>query len=89
MKKSELQQIIKEEISKALNENRGLPKVGDKVLDSMNDEYEVIKITPNKIILKPLTFKGDNSIYPQDFTSSLLGRESTMEDFWSWFNKTK
>ena len=34
MKKSELQQIIKEEIDKALNENRGLPKVGDKVLDA-------------------------------------------------------
>ena len=82
MKKSELQQIIKEEISKALNENRGLPKVGDKVSDSMNDEYEVINITSDKITLKPLTFKGSNSIYPQDFSL-----KSTIKDFWSWFDK--
>ena len=83
MKLSEFKQIIKEEIDKALNENRGLPKVGDKVSDSMNDEYEVINITPDKITLKPLTFKGNNSIYPQDFSS-----KSTMEDFWSFFDKT-
>jgi len=83
MKKSELQQIIKEEISKALNENRGLPKVGDKVLDSMNDKYEVINITPDKITLKPLTFKGSNSIYPQDFPSNEI------EEFFSFFEKIK
>jgi hypothetical protein len=82
MKKSELHQIIKEEINKVLNENRGLPKVGDKISDSMNDEYEVINITSDKITLKPLTFKGSNSIYPQDFSS-----KSTIKDFWSWFDK--
>lgn len=88
MKKSELRQLIKEEIDKVLNENRGLPKVGDKVSDSMNDEYEVINITPDKITLKPLTFKGDNSIYPQDFSSTSFGNPM-MEEFWSFFDKTK
>jgi hypothetical protein len=75
-------------VKKELNENKGLPKVGDKVSDSMNDEYEVIKITPNKIILKPLTFKGDNSIYPQDFASTSFGNP-LMEEFWSFFDKIK
>jgi hypothetical protein len=86
MKKLELQQIIKEEIQKVLKENKGLPKVGDKVSDSMNDEYEVIKVEPKKITLKPLTFKGANSIYPQDFSSSSFGNPM-IEEFWSYFDK--
>ena len=82
MKKSQLKQIIKEEIKKILKENKGLPRIGTKVLDHMGDEYQIIKVEDEKIILKPLTFNGKNSIYPQD-----LDKDATMEKFWSYFDK--
>ena len=82
MKKSELKQLIKEEITKVLSENERLPRTGTKVLDHMGDEYQIIKVEPKTITLKPLTFKGANSIFPQD-----LDKDATVEEFWSYFKR--
>lgn len=82
MKLSQLKQIIKEEITKALSENERLPRTGTKVLDHMGDEYQIIKVEPKTITLKPLTFKGANSIFPQD-----LDKDATVEEFWSYFKR--
>ena len=63
-----------------LNEVKGI-KIGMEVLDGMNDKYKIISSEPNQIILKPLTFKGENSIFPQDF------EDADIQDFWMHFKK--
>lgn len=80
MKKSQLTQLIREEIRRVLSENERLPRIGTKVLDHMGDEYQIIKVEPKTITLKPLTFKGPDSIFPQD-----LDKDATVEEFWSYF----
>jgi hypothetical protein len=83
MKKSELRQIIKEEIVKALGEEI---KVGDKISDKYLDknEYVVLKVNQNQIQLKDLR-SNKNLNFPEDF-------EGNLEDisyFWKRFTKIK
>lgn len=59
-----------------------LPGINTKVLDHMRDEYQIIKVEPETITLKPLTFKGENLIFPQDFN-----KNATVEEFWSYFER--
>jgi len=80
MKASEFRKLIREEVRKVLNENERLPRTGTKVLDHMGDEYQITKVEPKTITLKPLTFKGPDSIFPQD-----LDKDATVEEFWSYF----
>ena len=75
--------ITESEYKEKVTENERLPRTGTKVLDHMGDEYQIIKVEPKTITLKPLTFKGANSIFPQD-----LDKDATVEEFWSYFKKS-
>jgi hypothetical protein len=69
-----------QQLAGIINEN--LVNIGTYVLDNMNDEYKVISITPDKIILKPISFEGENSIFPDDF-----GNNVNIDEFWNYLNK--
>jgi len=69
-----------QELAGIVNEN--LVNIGTHVLDNMNDEYKVISITRDKIILKPISFEGKNSIFPNDF-----GNNVNIDEFWDYLNK--
>lgn len=87
MKKSELRQIIREEISKVVNENFNIQeeiKVGNRVIDGMNDVYKVVKVTTGYVILSPESFDGPISVFPEDFGSNV-----GIEDFWDYLSLSK
>ena len=85
MKKSELQQLIREELNNVLKENFDISKeinIGDVVIDSMGDKLKIVKITPSQVELKPILYKAPNSVFPQDF-----GDNASIEDFWDYLEK--
>ena len=52
-------------------------QLGDVLVDAQGDMYEVVAISPSQVELEPFNFKGNNSIFPDDF-----GNDVTIEDFW-------
>lgn len=52
-------------------------QLGDVLVDVQGDMYEVVAISPSQVELEPFNFKGDNSIFPDDF-----GNDVSIEDFW-------
>jgi len=56
-------------------------KLGDILVDGEKDRYEVAAIGPNSVELKPLTYKGQNIIFPEDF-----GDDVDLEDIWGYLN---
>jgi len=58
-------------------------KKGDIFYDGQSDQYKVVSVSKSHVELKPQTFKGDNSIFPDDF-----GKEASIEDFWQYFDST-
>lgn len=49
--------------------------------DAQNDDLKITKIAKDKITLKPLTYKGPDSIFPDDF-----GDNVTIDDLWQHFD---
>jgi len=71
----------------SVNEDIDGLKVGMTVLDGMNDQLKVIKIAPKSIHLKPLTYKGPISIFPDDFLhNDASGNDYDIDDFWTMFD---
>jgi hypothetical protein len=56
-------------------------KLGDILVDGEKDRYEVTTIGSNSVELKPLTYKGQNIIFPEDF-----GDDVDLEDIWGYLN---
>jgi len=54
---------------------------GQEVIDSMGDKYKIIEINKNEIILKPISFDGVNSYFPQDFDAT------TIYEFWNYLDE--
>jgi len=59
-------------------------KLGDVLVDGEKDRYKVVAIGPNSVELKPLTYKGQNSTFQEDF-----GNDVDLEDIWGYLNPEK
>ncbi len=59
-------------------------KVGDIFTNNEAEQYEVSSVSDSHVELKPKTFDGENTIFPEDF-----GDDVSIEDFWQHFEKVE
>lgn len=90
MKKSELRQIIREEIQGVLNERESIFNIGDQFRDEEGDIFTITKIyspewTTN---IESITLKDEDGIpttFPDDFDST--NDIYDHDEFFKWFEK--
>jgi len=54
---------------------------GQEVIDGQGEKYKIIEINKNEIILKPISFDGGNSSFPQDWNAN------SIYDFWEYLDE--